>query len=238
MLTAFAAGFIIPFAVNGLREKRFVYPHWLFLMHYAGTICTTMTFVFSMVFILPFNATFALGGSNLYLHLICPIMILIAFFLVESGYRITRKNVFLCTTPLLVYASVYFVMVVIIGTERGGWRDLYKLNTFVPFYISVPAGLLLAFPIASAIRALSNRFAQHRQDLMLSHWKKDMDPIEVSIEIFGLGRHYGLIGDKSGLSIPYDLLEMLADRYAIDPLKLVKVYETGLLDAVSEREAS
>ena len=41
--------FTIPFAINGLRKKRFVYPRWLFLLHYTGTLCTPMTFVYLLL---------------------------------------------------------------------------------------------------------------------------------------------------------------------------------------------
>ena len=238
ILTALVAAFIIPFAVNGLRRKRFVYPKWLFLLHYAGVICTTMTFVFAMVFILPWDPVFAVGNGNLYLHIICPIAILIAFELVESGYRLTKRDSLFCLIPFFSYSLIYCVMVVVLGQDKGGWDDLYMLNTFVPFYVSLPAVYLLAFGIATAIRIVSNRLGQRRLDRMLALWSEDLDPIEVNIEVFGLGRYNGLHDEKSELSIPDDILEALAERYAMTPDALLKVYAKGLLDAAAEKSVN
>ncbi len=235
LTTALAAGFILPFAVNGIRRKRFVYPRWLFLMHFAGTICTTLTLLFALVFILPWDPAFAVGGGQKFLHIICPIAILIAFLLVEGGYLLTCRNTFFCLIPFLVYSLVYLVMVVILGKERGGWEDLYMLNTYVPFYLSLPALWLLSYGMASVIRIVSNRLAVMRKERLLSLWTEDMEPVEVNIEIYGLGRYNGLHDEKIEMSIPYDILEALAERYAMDPTALMKVYTKGLLDAVKEK---
>ena len=235
LLTALAAVFIIPFAINGLRKKRFVYPQWLFLMHYMGTIYTTITFVFAMVFIYPWDPEFAFGGVHLYLHVICPIAILIAFELVEGSTLITRRYTLKCLIPFFIYSLVYVVMVVGIGEEHGGWEDLYMLNTFVPFYISLPAVWLFSYVIASLIRILSNRLNKQRRNNMLAHWKENMEPVEINIEIYGLGRYMGQQDTNNELSIPYDILEMLAEKYSMDISALMNVYMKGLLDAVSEK---
>ena len=50
-LTAMAAAFIIPYSVEGARKKRFTYPKWVAMLHYSGTICTTLTMVFSVCLI-------------------------------------------------------------------------------------------------------------------------------------------------------------------------------------------
>ena len=232
MLAAVAAVFTIPFAINGLRKKRFVYPRWLFLLHYMGTICTTMTFVFAIFFILPWDSWFAVGGTQLYLHVVCPIAILIAFELVESGYQITRKNTLNCLLPFFIYTLVYVFQVVFLGEANGGWEDLYLLNTLVPFYISLPAVWLLAYVIATLIRILANRLDDRRRKHLISFWKEDLEPVEVKTEVYGLGRLYGQLDSRSELSIPYDTLELLAERYSMDPADLLKVYMKGLTDAL------
>ncbi len=235
LLTALAAVFIIPFAINGLRKKRFVYPKWLFLLHYMGTIYTTITFVFAMVFIYPWDPGFAFGGVQLYLHVICPIAILIAFELVEGSTLITRRYSIMCLIPFFIYSLVYVVMVVVIGEEHGGWEDLYMLNTFVPFYISLPAIWLFSYVIASLIRILANGLNKRRRSRMLAHWKEDMEPVEINIEIYGLGRYMGMQDTINELSVPYDILQMIGERYSMEPAALMKVYMKGLLDAVKEK---
>ena len=89
--------------------------------------------------------------------------------------------------------------------------------------------------MASAIRIVSNRLAVMRKERLLSLWTGDMEPVEVNIEIYGLGRYNGFHDEKSEMSIPYDILEALAERYAMDPTALMKVYTKGLQDAVKEK---
>ena len=38
ILTAVSALMILPFAIEGIRKKRFSYPKWAGMLHYAGTI--------------------------------------------------------------------------------------------------------------------------------------------------------------------------------------------------------
>ena len=153
LTTALAAGFILPFAVNGIRRKRFVYPRWLFLMHYAGTICTTLTLLFALVFILPWDPAFAVGGGQKFLHIICPIAILIAFLLVEGGYLLTRRNTFFCLIPFLVYSLVYLIMVVFVKR----WPDFYGFTFGGKMYmipVSVIGIYLLSLGAATLMRCV------------------------------------------------------------------------------------
>ena len=234
MVTGISAGFIIPFAINGIRKKRFVYPHWLSMMHYTGTIATTMTMIFTLVFILPFDPEFALGDYNFFLHIICPIAILISFQLVEFGRELTRRDSLVCLIPFFLYTWVYLIMVVFIGKENGGWEDLYMLNTFVPFYISMPLVWILAYFIAFLIRLPHNSLVKIRKEKLRGNWSSDLEPVEIGIEIYGLGRYNGLTGEKSDLIIPYDILEIIADKYSIKIETLVKAYTKGLISGVKE----
>lgn len=236
MVTAAASAFIIPFAVLGIQRKRFVYPKWLALMHFAGTVCTTLTFFFSFLCILPVDRTAAVGGANLFLHVICPVMVLTSFLMVESDHLFSRRELFFCLIPFAVYSVLYLVMVVAFGPDRGGWDDLYRLNTSVPIYISFPAMWLVAFLIAFSIRKAFNALSVARQKKLLSCWGKDPDPIEINIEVFGLGRLFGVHSEMNDLTIPYDLLRSLAKAHGLDADVLVKVFLKGLLDAAKEKE--
>ena len=237
ILTALASSFIIPYAVNGIKCKRFVYPKWLSILHYMGTICTTLTMFFSLAVILPFDRELALGGSNFYLHVICPIAVLISFLLVESGYIYTMRDNLYCLAPFLLYAVVYIVMVVFVGESNGGWADMYKVATYVPVYVSFPVMLALAFAIAFGIRKLSNLLTVRRQNRMMFSWDKDPDPVRIKIELYGLGRYYGLHDDKNDLSIPYDILEALASRYDLPCVDLMNAYTRGLYHGMCEADS-
>ncbi len=232
MMTALSSSFIIPYAIDGIRKKRFVFPHWLSMFHYAGTIATTMTFVFNGLVILPFDPEFALGGSNFYLHIICPVAVLVSFEFVESGRLFSLKDSLICLIPVFLYTILYLVMVVFIGEEKGGWEDLYMANTFLPGAVSLILAWLMAYFIAFLIRISFNFSVKRRRERLLSGWKDDLEPVEIKIELYGLGRYYGRIGDSADVSIPYDIIEAVSERYSIDIRALLKVYTKGLADGL------
>ena len=93
----------------------------------------------------------------------------------------------------------------------------------------------LAFGIATAIRRLSNRLNAARRRRLTTLWPEDAGPVEVKIEVYGLGRFTGRHCDKNNLTIPLDILEMLSDRYGIKTEELVKVYAKGVSDAMTQK---
>ena len=52
--------------------------------------------------------------------------------------------------PVLLYAAVYIIMVVVIGEENGGWNDFYGFATRVPLWVSA----LVILPSAGGVSLL------------------------------------------------------------------------------------
>ena len=71
---------------------------------------------------------------------------------------------------------------------------------------------------------------------MISSWRKDADPVEVKIEVYGLGRYYGFHGEKNNLIVPLDILENLAKHYGMKVKDLYNVYTKGLYHGIGDRE--
>ena len=232
MMTALAASFIIPYAVSGIARKRFVYPRWIAMLHYSGTVNTTLTMLFSMTFILKVDPVSAIGGHNFYLHIICPTAVLVSYLMVESGQELSKKDALKCLVPFFLYSIVYVVMVVFLGV----WNDFYMFNVIMPYYISLPGMWILGCLIALGVRKASSKLSERRKKILLSSWSEDLDPIEIRIELFGLGRYNGMAGDMNELTIPYDILKMISERYGLDASDLAAVYTRGLLDGAAEKE--
>ena len=131
-LTAVGACMIVPFAVEGISKKYFSYPKWVAMLHYSGMVCTTLTMVFAAAFISWVDPELAFGGSNLYLHILCPCLVLVSFFLVESGHHLTKKDALIACIPTFLYELIYLWCVFIVGKENGGWEDMYFMNTYIP----------------------------------------------------------------------------------------------------------
>ena len=235
ILTALAAGIIIPFAIEGIRKKRFTYPKWAAIFHYSGTICTTLTMIFAICVISWFDPNMAFGGTNLFLHLICPILVLISFFMVESDHHYTFRDSLIGLIPFFIYCSVYLYQVIFVGENNGGWSDFYHVTDYVPLYISFLGIMLMGFGIALAIRLFSNRLNECRRKKLTAFWKPDADPVEIKIEVFGLGRYTGKYGDKDNICLPLDILELMAKRYSIKTDELLRVFIKGMMEGMKEK---
>ena len=97
---------IIPFAVDGIRRKRFICPRWLSLLHYSSVICTSLVFTFTLCFISWYDPGLAFGRYNFFLHLVCPLLILLAFLMTESYHLLSRADEVLCLRPVILYMLV------------------------------------------------------------------------------------------------------------------------------------
>ncbi len=235
ILTAAAAGMIIPFTVEGYRRKQFTYPKWLALVHYAGTICVTLTMVCAVGLISWFDRELAFGGYNIFLHIVCPVMVLVSFFLVESDRKISCKEALLCLLPFAVYAMVYTAEVALIGEQNGGWPDFYQAMVYMPAGVSFVLLVVAALAVSFGIRKVYNSLTDRRERRMMAHWDPAAAPVEIKIEVFGLGRYRGLHGDDRA-ALPLDIFRMLTERYGLTEEELARAYLRGLLDGRAERK--
>lgn len=237
MLAALSATFLIPFAVEGIRKKRFTVPRWVAVFHFTSTsaITTVMILVLAvMSWSYPENA---FGGSNLATHVICPTLILISYFQIENGYAYSLRDRLIACVPFCVYTVVYYIEVVMVGEANGGWPDIYLICGYVSSPAVIPLLFLLGFGIDSLIALVSNKLTRFRDEKVYQFWKDDTDPIEVRIEVFGLGRMAGLHGEKNNVQIPFDIIERLARKYDLSMDDLSKPFITGYLNGVKERKA-
>ena len=235
-LAMLSAAFTIPFAVEGIRKKRFTLPKWIALMHYSATISVTVMLLCVLSFISWVSPDDAFGGANIVTHIFCPVLILISFFQIENEYTYTIKNQSLGLVPLCLYIIAYFVEVILIGEANGGWPDIYHIKDFLPYYLAIPVLFIFGIGISLAIRILSNRLTDIRRARMFSLWKEDADSSEVCMEAYNLGVMIGLKGEKNNIQIPYDVLEYLAKKYGLNVDELTKPFMKGIMDGLKGRD--
>ena len=233
---ALSAAFVFPFAVEGIRKKRFIMPKWTALLHYMATTSIAVTMVFVLTFISWASPDDAFGGANLVPHVICPPLILLSFFQMESGHLFTWKDRLLGIVPCFLYLTVYYVEVVLIGEANGGWPDIYHVREYLSPALAIPAFLLLAFGVSTAVALLSDFLTKKRSKKMFLLWKKDLDPMEVKIEAYGMGRMAALYSEENNIQIPYDILTDLAKMYHIDTEDLMRSFVKGLMIERKDRE--
>jgi hypothetical protein len=93
---------------------------------------------------------------------------------------------------------------------------------------------MLGFFIAQAIRYVYNRLAQYRQKKMESLWDDDLSPIEIRIEVYGLGRYTGMHDEITNITVPIDIFQRFSQRYDVTVDDLTKVFAKGVSDGLRE----
>ncbi len=236
-IAALSATFTIPFAIEGIRKKRFTLPGWIAIMHYCSAVSLTIVMILVVGIMSWVSPEDAFGDFNIILHIFCPILILISFFQTESGHIYTLKEQLIGTAPFVIYMTVYLVEVIVIGEVNGGWRDIYYVKEFPYYGLSAVVLLVSVFGVGYAIRIIANRLTRVRTNKMFSFWTDGVDPLELGIEAYGLGVMTGKNSDKSNVRISYDILEYLAEKYRLDIDTLAKPFMKGLANGFNEKES-
>ena len=238
ILAATGAAFMVPYAVEGIRKKRFVLPRWVVLFQYCGAVCLAITMVSTLCFILPVLGAEGVTGMNFWLHLISPTLTVILFQCVEAGVSFTRRDTVIVLIPYWVYMVIYFIMVILVGKENGGWEDIYSVQAYLPVWVTIPMMLLLGYLLAVVLRKIQNRRVKAGRARITRDWRDDMSEVELRVEAFGLGRYMGLHCADSELSTPIDIFEVMAERYGISLQGLTRAFVKGGLDSMEERARS
>ena len=157
---------VFPYSLDGLRKHNFHLPRWVVDMVYAGVTAVALTFLISLCVLAPVKGfVLIFTGSRFFLHGLCPILAIVAFCFFISEQRIRFRDTLFALVPVLIYAVLYYVMVVVLGEDRGGWNDFYGFATRLPVWIPMVSIMPLTFLIATVIRIFHNRtFDQRRQE--------------------------------------------------------------------------
>lgn len=222
LVAALGAGAIIPFTIDGVKKMRYSLPKWVTILHFAGTICVTLTMIFSLAIILPAHGKSAVTGMNFWLHVVCPIANILLFIFIDSERRLSTKDSLISLIPFCVYACVYIIMVALLGEDHGGWRDIYNLLKYVPFWVGLPIMFALTFGISELLRLAHNAIASSRK---LRSAKFIIEKItekshnELLDDAFELGEYFQSKRDNKEIVIPRELLMLYALNYEDDNVK-------------------
>ena len=179
ILCAAAMAMVIPYTLDGLRTNNYHMPRWIVNLVYMGVTAVALTFLISLFILSPVKGFLLIfTGSRFFLHGVCPILAIVAFCFFMSEKRLRLRDSLLALIPVLIYAAVYVVMVVVVGEEKGGWNDFYGFLTRLPMWIPMTAIMPLTFLIATGIRVLHNRSYDKRkadESAFFSHLFADAD---------------------------------------------------------------
>ena len=159
VFAALTALIMAVFNILSLRKDGLEAPEWLHWLKFCSAVAVTVTLLTTALFLGPiYTYRYVFGGENLYLHLLCPVLAVISTLVFEPRRRIGPwLPVSLCgTLPVVVYGIVYFINVVVLGPEKGGWEDFYMFNMGGRWYITMAIMFAGTFLLSSGMRLLRN----------------------------------------------------------------------------------
>ena len=164
ILCAAAMAMVIPYTLDGLRTHNYHMPRWIVDLVYMGVTAVALTFLISLCILAPVKGfVLIFTGSRFFLHGVCPVLAVVAFCFFMSEKKLGLRDSLLALIPVLIYSVTYYVMVVVVGEDKGGWNDFYGFLTRLPHWIPLTAILPITFLIATGIRALHNRSYEKRK---------------------------------------------------------------------------
>lgn len=201
---------VFPYALDGLRKNNYHLPNWVVVFLYTGTAAVTLTLIISLALLTPIKGiSLMFSGPNFFLHGVCPVITVCAFIFFISDHRVTLKESFWALVPVLVYGVVYFVMVLVIGEDKGGWEDFYGLATVVPSYVSVIAIPPAAYGIATLLRLRHNGLYRSRKKREAALYKAEFANADVRALIAAAGRSNAVTRKVRDIVVPVRVIEIM-----------------------------
>lgn len=151
ILCALSCAAAVPYLLMSIGGGAVNLPSWIHGFRYAGTVTVTVTFLTVMFFLGPvFGYGKMLGGSGLWLHLLCPLMTLVSFLWSENNAPV--GSVLPGILPVVLYGLVYLYQVVI--RKENKWDDFYAFNRGGRWPLSMVAMFAGALIISWALLAI------------------------------------------------------------------------------------
>ena len=189
ILAAAAMAMVIPYTMDGLRTHNYYLPRWIVDVAYAAVTAVALTFLVSLFILSPVKGfVLIFTGSRFFLHGVCPLLAVAAFCFFMTQKELKFKDTLFAMIPVLIYAVVYFVMVVVLGEEKGGWNDFYGFATRVSWKITAAAIMPLTFLIATGIRVLHNRARNRRKAEETAFYTQAFADADVRRIVAAMGR--------------------------------------------------
>ena len=146
---AFAALLTAVFQLSGSL------PDVIWILKYIGTAAVTVTMLTVLLFLGPiYNYKDLLKGSDLFMHLITPLLALLSFCVFEKRGMSFRISLF-GLLPVFLYGPLYLYKTVY-APEDKRWDDFYAFNKTGKWPVSFAAMFTGTFLICLGIMALQN----------------------------------------------------------------------------------
>lgn len=125
-----------------LLFKKDKYPTWVVVLKLVAITCLAVTFLTVLGYLAPLMGFLAVfEGANFYMHLVIPVLSMIAFVLFEPKVELRFKWNFFSVIPCGTYGIIYQINVAIFNDygNVNGW-DWYAFGTY-----GIGVGLVMLF---------------------------------------------------------------------------------------------
>ena len=213
ILMAATMALVFPYSLDGLRKHNFHLPRWVVNLVFMGVTGVALTFLVSLCVLAPVKGFMLIfTGSRFFLHGLCPILAILAFCFFISEQRITFWETFYTLIPVFTYAVLYYVMVVVIGEEQGGWNDFYGFATRIPVWIPMVAILPLTFLIATVIRVLHNQTFDKRRKEEATYYSEAFAHADIRELIGAMARFHRTMTAGKDILVPGRVIGIMVDN--------------------------
>ena len=141
-------------------------PAWLYLLKLASTTAVAFTMFITVFYLAPTSSKgyFSLFmNSNLFMHLLTPLLCIISFIFFEPAEKTPFKTSFIGAVPAALYAAFYTPNV-LLHLDNGKPDPVYDWYHFLAFglntiWIVIPLLLLISWCLALGIWASNKKIA-------------------------------------------------------------------------------
>ena len=121
LLLGIVSAIFIVYEIMIIKGKTAKIPPVLYLFKFASTVAVSLTMLTVVIFLAPtFEGGYFIlfANANLFFHLVCPLIAIVAFGLFEKPNEIKFKDCIYGVVPMFLY-SIYYVIDVFTHMENG-----------------------------------------------------------------------------------------------------------------------
>ena len=171
VIAGIACLIMVIFEIRLLKGKTESLPAWLYSLKHIATVGVAITFFTVLLILAPFfeGGFFALYmNSNLFFHLIIPLLCMISFMFFEGTRRLRFGQTFLGIITMLVYGVFYAanVMTHMSGGQVSSKYDWYGLfsGTIAPWPVMMAIMVVMAWIISFLLWLINRKTADSGPD--------------------------------------------------------------------------
>ena len=162
ILAAIACVTTLVFNVKNAVRDEYLFPRWVTLLKFSAITSIFLTFITVTVFLSPLIAFtgksyfLLFKGNSFFVHFFNPVLAAAGFLTCERDGALSFKDSLIAVTPVLLYAVLYTVMVVVVKA----WPDFYSFTfggRLWAIAVSVPVMLGGSLGIANLLRAIRKK---------------------------------------------------------------------------------